>query len=146
MKVRLVTDGGSRGNPGKSASAALVFDEGGHLIAREGRCIGTATNNEAEYTALIIGLELCKELGATDVKHHSDSALVVNQMSGKWKAKQKPLIKLNWKAAELEQCFGSVRHQWVGSGNEFVEEADSLVNQCLDMGEGIKWIQPNVAV
>lgn len=141
MKVRLITDGGSRGNPGKSASAAIILDDGGSVvIARQGKCIGTGTNNIAEYQALILGLELCKEIGATEIKHHSDSSLVVNQMTGKWRVKDKALIRLNWKALELENGFISVKHVWLPNKNNYVEQADALVNQCLDASSDFKQI------
>jgi ribonuclease HI len=95
-KVVICTDGASLGNPGLAAVGAVVEDEQGRLITLVSRCIGQATNNQAEYTAIIAALEEAIRLGAEEVDVRSDSQLVVRQIQGEYRVKNaslKPLYK-----------------------------------------------------
>ena len=82
MKATLFADGGSRGNPGPAASGAVIFDEHGEVLREVGTFLGIATNNVAEWTGLLTGLEAAAELGVVDLAVRLDSELVVKQISG----------------------------------------------------------------
>src|SRR5579859_411490 len=90
-EAKLYTDGGSRGNPGKSASAYVICKTDGTVVEKSGQYIGVATNNQAEYTGFLRGLERARELGIDKVVLMSDSELVVSQMNGKYKVKNAEL-------------------------------------------------------
>jgi len=91
MKARLFTDGGARGNPGPAAFAYVVEAEDGTLLAAHGEAIGVATNNVAEYRALLAGLEKAGELGVDELEVVSDSELMVKQMRGEYRVKNEAL-------------------------------------------------------
>jgi ribonuclease HI len=123
-------DGGARGNPGPAAVAAVVSDEEGSVLAEEGRYIGEATNNVAEYKALLLGLEFARGLGARSVEVVNDSELVARQIGGQYKVKHAGLKPL-WEQAmtELRQFERwSVRNVPRAQN----ARADELVNQALD--------------
>lgn len=130
MKISLNTDGGSRGNPGKSACAFVIKDVKGDVIQQVGFYLGIATNNEAEYTALIKGLQACIDLKATDVTCFLDSELVVKQLNGQYKVKNERIKVLWGKVKDLEKSF--VKTSYVHVLREKNAEADKLVNQVLD--------------
>lgn len=135
-RVKLWTDGGSRGNPGPSAIGIVLEDDQGQLLAEVGRCIGVGTNNVAEYQALIEGLRLALELGAKEVQVVSDSELLVKQMSGEYRVKNEGLKEL---FAAAKECAGQfqrleIRH----SMREENVRADALVNKALDAAAGKK--------
>ena len=88
-------DGGSRGNPGPAAIAAVVTDPSGAMLAERAETIGEATNNVAEYRALLLGIDLAKQLGADEVEFVGDSMLIVEQVRGRWKVKQEHLRPLH---------------------------------------------------
>jgi ribonuclease HI len=123
-------DGGSRGNPGPAAIAAVVTDPSGKELAERAETIGEATNNVAEYRALLLGIDLAKELGADEVEFVGDSMLIVEQVRGNWKVKQEHLRPLHTKVRdalrELESW--SIRHVKRGEN----ERADELLNEALD--------------
>jgi ribonuclease HI len=123
-------DGGSRGNPGPAAVAAVVTDPSGEELAERAETIGEATNNVAEYRALLLGIDLAKELGADEVEFVGDSMLIVEQVRGNWKVKQEHLRPLHTKVKdglrELESW--SIRHVKRGEN----ERADELLNEALD--------------
>ncbi|MET0964760.1 MAG: reverse transcriptase-like protein, partial [Nakamurella sp.] len=97
--VIVYADGGSRGNPGPAGYGAVVFGpDGATVLAERAAALGTTTNNVAEYSGLIAGLQAAQELGATRVTARMDSKLVVEQMSGRWKVKHPPLRSLNAEA------------------------------------------------
>ena len=87
MKARLSTDGGARGNPGPAAFGYVLETEDGTVLAAHGQAIGVATNNVAEYRALLAGLQKAVELAVDDVDVVSDSQLLVRQMTGEYKVK-----------------------------------------------------------
>ena len=99
MKARLYTDGGARGNPGPAASAYVLETEDGSVIDSSGEAIGVATNNVAEYRALIAGLTAAAEAGVSDLEVVSDSELLVKQMRGDYRVKNPGLIDLSLEAA-----------------------------------------------
>ncbi len=130
MKVKLFTDGGARGNPGPAAYGFVLEAEDGSVLAAEGARIGVATNNVAEYRALIAGLERAVELAVPDVEVVSDSELLVKQMRGEYKVKNEALRQLSLEAARLARTIGKVRYTAVR--REHNELADRLVNEALD--------------
>ncbi len=130
MKAKLFTDGGARGNPGPAAYGFVLEAEDGSVLAAEGARIGVATNNVAEYRALIAGLERAVELAVPDVEVVSDSELLVKQMRGEYKVKNEALRELSLEAARLARTIGKVRYTAVR--REHNELADRLVNEALD--------------
>ena len=130
MRARLFTDGGARGNPGPAAAAFVLEAEGGTVLDARGEAIGVATNNVAEYRALVAGLAKAVELGVDDLEVVSDSELLVKQMRGEYKVKNAALIDLSLEATRLARQVGSVRYTAVR--REHNELADSLVNDALD--------------
>jgi probable phosphoglycerate mutase len=130
VKVKLFTDGGARGNPGPAAYGFVLEAEDGSVLAAEGARIGVATNNVAEYRALIAGLERAVELAVPDVEVVSDSELLVKQMRGEYKVKNEALRQLSLEAARLARTIGKVRYTAVR--REHNELADRLVNEALD--------------
>jgi ribonuclease H / adenosylcobalamin/alpha-ribazole phosphatase len=130
VRARLSTDGGARGNPGPAAYGYVLEAEDGTVLAAHGERIGTATNNVAEYRALVAGLEKALELHVDEVEVVSDSELVVKQMRGEYKVKNEALRELAEEAASLARQLGSVRYTAVR--REHNELADRLVNEALD--------------
>ena len=130
MKARLLTDGGARGNPGPAAAAYVLEADDGTVLAAHGEAIGVATNNVAEYRALVAGLERARELGVDELEVVSDSELLVKQMRGEYKVKNAALRELSTQAARLAQELAAVRYTAVR--REHNELADRLVNEALD--------------
>jgi probable phosphoglycerate mutase len=133
VKARLSTDGGARGNPGPAAYGYVLEGEDGTMLAAQGEAIGTATNNVAEYRALIAGLEKAVELGVDDLEVFSDSELLVKQMRGEYKVKKPALQDLSREAAGLAKQLESITYTAVR--REHNELADRLVNEALDASE-----------
>jgi ribonuclease HI len=123
-------DGGARGNPGPAAVAAVVRDREGNLLERRGELIGEATNNVAEYRAVLLGTSRAAELGASEVELIGDSELVVRQLTGEYKVKDAALRELHAQVGEALRQFDawSIRHV----RREQNEDADLLVNETLD--------------
>jgi probable phosphoglycerate mutase len=135
VKARLSTDGGARGNPGPAAYGYVLEGEDGEVLAAHGEAIGVATNNVAEYRALLAGLEKAVGLGVDDLEVVSDSELLVRQMTGEYRVKNAALQELQGDAARLARRVGRVRYTAVR--REHNELADRLVNEALDAaGEG----------
>ena len=132
MKATLWTDGGARGNPGPAAFAYVLEAEDGTALAAHGEAIGVATNNVAEYSALVAGLAKAVELGVRELEVISDSELMVKQMRGEYKVKNEALRELSVRAGRLARELGSVRYTAVR--REHNELADRLVNEALDAG------------
>ena len=130
MRARLFTDGGSRGNPGPAAYAYVLEADDGTVLAAHGEAIGVATNNVAEYSALVAGLEKAVELGVGELEVISDSELVVKQMRGEYKVKNAALRELSLRAAQLARGVRSVTYTAVR--REHIKLADRLVNEALD--------------
>ena len=130
MRATLFTDGGARGNPGPAAYGYVLEADDGTLLAAHGERIGVATNNVAEYRALIAGLEKALELGLDEVGVVSDSELLVRQMTGEYRVKNEALKKLNDEAERVARRIGEVSYTAVR--REHNELADRLVNEALD--------------
>jgi ribonuclease HI len=130
VKARLSTDGGARGNPGPAAYGYVLETDDGTVLAAHGEAIGIATNNVAEYRALVAGLEKALELQVDEVDVVSDSELLVKQMRGEYKVKNEALKELQRVAARLAGQLRSVSYTAVR--REHNELADQLVNEALD--------------
>jgi len=129
--LSIYTDAGARGNPGPAAIAVLIF-EGSKLVKQHGEYIGSATNNQAEYRAIIKGLELAHSLGKKELELFTDSELVARQLNGKYKVKEKGLKPLYEQAKAMEKKFEKVSYSSVSRGNLRIWLADKLVNKILD--------------
>lgn len=129
-RIRVNVDGGARGNPGPAAIAAVVTDDQGQVLRAESETIGTATNNVAEYRALILGIELAAELGADEVELIGDSELIVRQIEGRYKVKDAGLKPLHAEAKEALAKLPSWSIRHVKRAHN--AEADRLVNEALD--------------
>jgi len=134
VKARLFTDGGARGNPGPAAAAYVVEADDGTVLAAHGEAIGVATNNVAEYRALVAGLARAAELGVDELEVVSDSELLVKQMQGEYRVKNAALVELSLEAARLGRRLGRVTYRAVR--REQNELADRLVNEALDAAAG----------
>jgi ribonuclease HI len=130
VKARLSTDGGARGNPGPAAYGYVLEADDGTVLAAEGAKIGIATNNVAEYSALIAGLEKALELGVDQVEVVSDSELMVKQMTGEYRVKNEALRELSLEAGRLARRIGLVDYRAVRREQNTL--ADTLVNEALD--------------
>ncbi|HUD03332.1 MAG TPA: ribonuclease HI family protein [Patescibacteria group bacterium] len=126
----LFTDGGSRGNPGPSATAFVVFDMTDKIIKKDGTYIGDSTNNQAEYQAVKQGLSYLNQIGARVVHVYMDSLLVVNQMKGTYKIKNPDLFKVKKEVDKLIEGLESV--DFVHIPREMNRIADEKVNNVLD--------------
>ncbi len=129
----MYADGAARGNPGPAGAGAVLYDARGKRVAELARPLGHATNNVAEYSALILGLEEAKRRGATSIDVRMDSLLVVQQMRGLWRIKHPGLIPLALRAGELLASFRAreIRH----IPREENAAADELSNRAIDEGE-----------
>jgi ribonuclease HI len=129
-RVVVNVDGGARGNPGPAAIAAVVSTPDGQVVEERGERIGRATNNVAEYRALLLGLERARELGAREVELIGDSELVVRQVRGEYKVKNADLKPLRDQVSRALESFDSwtIRHV----RREDNAAADELVNAALD--------------
>jgi probable phosphoglycerate mutase len=134
VRARLFTDGGARGNPGPAAFGYVIEDADGATLAAHGEAIGVATNNVAEYSALIAGLEKAAELGVTELEVVSDSELMVRQMTGQYKVKNEALQELWADARRVARRIGGVSYRSVRREHNAL--ADRLVNEALDAATG----------
>lgn len=130
MKAILYSDGAARGNPGPAGAGAVLLDEDGHVIAELTKFLGVATNNVAEYTAFIIGLEEAKRRGVDDLDARMDSLLVVEQMRGRWKIKHPNMKPLALRAGELFASFPKRTIAHVPREENTI--ADALSNRAID--------------
>jgi ribonuclease H / adenosylcobalamin/alpha-ribazole phosphatase len=140
MRLVVEGDGGSRGNPGPAGYGAVVRDaQTGEVLAEVAEAIGVATNNVAEYRALIAGLEAAAEIAPrATLEVRMDSKLVVEQMSGRWRIKHPDLLPLADRARRLAAGFGKVRYGWVP--RERNTHADRLANEAMDAAaQGRPW-------
>jgi len=138
--MRLFADGGSRGNPGPSAAGFVLFElsadgKQGERVFEEGVFLGNATNNQAEYTAIVLGVKKAKELNVDELDVRLDSELAVRQLNGEYKVKNQELAKLFLQIHNLRQSFREIRFSHVR--REFNKEADAMVNRALDDALGV---------
>ncbi|MFH1315486.1 MAG: ribonuclease HI family protein [Candidatus Uhrbacteria bacterium] len=131
-KIQIFTDGGARGNPGPAAGAAVLQTQDGEVIATASKYMAHATNNQAEYTAIIIGLEKAKEIKAEEVEMFMDTELAVKQLNGEYKVKNPGLAKLFVQVLNLIHEFEKVTFTHVPRQHN--AEADALVNRTIDAG------------
>lgn len=131
-KVTVYSDGGARGNPGPAAIGVLICDEKGEMLTDHGETIGETTNNVAEYTAVLVGLELAKKFKPDEVDYYVDSELVARQISGQYKIKMPHLQTLCRQVKEKEKFFKKVKFTQVPRTHEKLRYVDRLVNQALD--------------
>lgn len=132
-KVVAYSDGGSRGNPGPSASGYVLLDEGGKVIYEGGSFLGITTNNVAEYQAVYLALEKALEFGACVVDMRMDSQLVANQMNGIYRVKHPDLAAIHARIQEMSAQFEKVTYTYVA--REYNKLADGMVNKILDQHE-----------
>ncbi|MFC1751535.1 ribonuclease HI family protein [Patescibacteria group bacterium] len=138
-KIVIFTDGGSRGNPGVSGVGVVISNARGHLIKKSSKNIGTRTNNEAEYEAVIFGLQKTKQIfGKEKVKGLTievkmDSELVARQLNGKYKIKEEKLVPLFIKVWNLKMDFGPVSFTEIPRAKN--KEADALANEAMNVKE-----------
>lgn len=130
MRLTLHCDGGSRGNPGPAAVGVVITDEAGEVVGEVSEVIGVATNNVAEYEAVIRGLERAGELGATEVDLVGDSELIAKQITGEYKVKHEDMKPLHAAARAALAGFDDWSIRTVP--RKLNADADALVNQALD--------------
>ena len=129
--LRIFSDGGSRGNPGPSAYA-LVVTENGKIIHEHSEFLGVHTNNYAEYRGLIAGLSFATNHGAKEVEFVMDSQLVIRQMNGEYKVKSPDMLELYKDAKALASLIPSVRFTNVRRSELLIPRADALLNEEMD--------------
>jgi ribonuclease HI len=130
MKVIVHVDGGARGNPGQAAAGSVVSSPAGEVLDESARLLGTATNNVAEYQALLLGLERARELGATEVEVVNDSELIAKQVRGVYKVKHEAMRPLHKQSLAALGGFSSWSIRTVPRAEN--AHADALVNAALD--------------
>jgi ribonuclease HI len=130
VKVVLHVDGGARGNPGPAAIGVVISDPGGGVLEELAEPIGMATNNVAEYRALLRGVERARALGATEVEIVNDSELVARQLTGAYKVKHPSMKPLYAEAIGALRGFDAWRIRSVPRAQN--ARADELVNEALD--------------
>ena len=129
-RVTVNVDGGARGNPGPAAIGVVLRDDDGELLAKVGEKIGEATNNVAEYRALLRGIELAKGHGADELELIGDSELVVRQVEGRYKVKNAGMKELHGEVVQALRGFDSWSTRHVRRAEN--ADADRLVNEALD--------------
>ena len=127
----IFTDGAARGNPGPASIGVIIKNEQGKPIASVSQCIGTTTNNQAEYMAIITALEKATSLGARQVDLYSDSELVVRQINGSYRVKKATLKPLYQRAKQLQNSLEGFTITHIPRQQN--TEADSLANRALDI-------------
>ena len=135
-KLTLYTDGGARGNPGPAAAGVVITNSDDEVLKTADRYLGETTNNQAEYRALILGLETVNKVSPNistvevELTVLMDSELIIRQMEGKYKVKAVDLIPLHEQAKQLSTHFGKITFRHIP--REKNARADALVNHCLD--------------
>ncbi|MDQ3263273.1 MAG: ribonuclease HI family protein [Myxococcota bacterium] len=129
-RVRIYSDGAARGNPGPSGAGAVLVAPNGQVVERLGKYLGVQTNNFAEYTALILGLQRAYELGVDEVEVFADSELIIRQLSGRYQVKSSSLRPLYEQALKLLNEFSRVK--LVHVPREMNAAADEMSNKAID--------------
>ncbi|MHA1214852.1 MAG: ribonuclease HI family protein [Candidatus Hodarchaeales archaeon] len=129
--IEIYTDGASRGNPGLSASA-FIFVRDNEIQYKSCKVIGTKTNNEAEYQAIILALQEAIKQSIRNIEVYSDSRLVIKQLNGEFRANKRHLQLLKNKIQSLSEKFASVKFVHVPRSNGWISKADELCNDCLN--------------
>jgi ribonuclease HI len=136
MKVVVHVDGGARGNPGPAAAACVISSPDGEVLGRQAQLLGTATNNVAEYRALLLGLKGARELGADEVEVVGDSELIAKQLQGVYRVKHEALRPLHREATTALQAFERWSIRTVPRAQN--ADADALVNEALDQARAAR--------
>ena len=131
-KLIIFTDGGARGNPGPAGIGAAIYDENKVMVAEISEYLGVATNNQAEYKALIAAISKAKQLGAKELDCYLDSELVVKQLKREYKVKNKELAPLFLSIHNLSLNFNKISYTHIP--RERNSEADRLANEAMDRG------------
>ncbi|MFA6908686.1 MAG: ribonuclease HI family protein [Patescibacteria group bacterium] len=129
IHLDIYTDGGARGNPGPSGIGAVIKREG-KVIGSYGEFIGTATNNQAEYRAVLLGIQKAKQHDGTHLHFYLDSELVASQLRREYKVKDAELAKLFVQIWNLTHDFKRLEFSWIPREQNY--EADAMVNQAID--------------
>lgn len=132
MKLIIYTDGGARGNPGPAGIGAVIYDENRRLVAEVSEFLGIATNNQAEYQAIIAALKKAAQFGAQELEFYLDSELAVKQLNREYKVKNKDLAPLFLMVHNLSLNFRKITYTHVTRDRN--QEADRLANQAMDQG------------
>jgi ribonuclease HI len=132
MKLIIYTDGGARGNPGPAGLGIAIYNEAREKVAELSRFLGVATNNQAEYRAVIVALEKARAMNADELEFYLDSELVVKQLNREYKVKNKDLAPLFLMIHNLSLSFRKITYTHVF--REQNEEADRLANEAMDRG------------
>lgn len=130
MKLFIYTDGGARGNPGPAGIGAVIYDENKNILAEVSEYLGVATNNQAEYKAVIAALKKAKDLGGTELAFYMDSELAVKQLNREYKVKNKDLAPLFLEVYNLSLSFKKISFSHIR--REFNQAADKLANEAMD--------------
>lgn len=131
-KLIIYTDGGARGNPGPAGIGVVIYDANKKIVAEISRYIGKTTNNQAEYQAVLAGINKAKDLGAGEVVFYLDSELVVKQLNGEYKVKNKELAPWFVKIYNVTLDFKKATFHHIR--RELNKEADRLANEAMDRG------------
>jgi len=131
-RVRTYSDGGARGNPGPGGIGVLICDPQDKILMEHKDTIGHATNNVAEYCALVAALTIAVEIEANEVEAFLDSELVVKQLTGQYRVKNEAIKQLVAEVRGLEKNFGRVSYQHLPRTHVMMRGADKLVNMALD--------------
>ncbi len=132
MELVIYIDGGSQGNPGRAGAGAILYNSRGELLSQSGQYIGTATNNVAEYTGLILALRQARQLHGRQLRIYSDSELMVKQYKGEYKVKSENLKPLYLEVKRLARQFESV--DLIHIPREKNRQADAYVNKIIREG------------
>jgi ribonuclease HI len=136
--VIVYTDGGSRGNPGPAAIGIVICDENSRILKQHCEFIGVATNNRAEYRAIIKALELAAHYTDKKVMCFLDSLLVINQLRGLYKIRKKRLLSLFYQVKTLEKKFEQVTYEYASNLHPIVARAHMLVNAAFKSKSKLK--------
>ena len=141
MKVTVYSDGGSRGNPGKSAYAIVVVSNG-RVVHEHAEFLGVHTNNYAEYRGLIAAINKAIELGADEAEFVMDSQLVIRQMTGEYRVRNPDMAVLHADAEALAALIPKVSYRNVRRSEEYIPRADALLNAEMDRHCSVEFIRP----
>ena len=132
-KLIIYTDGGARGNPGPAGIGAIIYDADKNILAELSEYIGIATNNQAEYRAVILAIKKALEIEAQELEFFLDSELVVKQLNGEYRVRNKDLMPIFLEIKNYLKNFSQVSFSHVR--RELNKEADRLANEAMDRGE-----------
>ena len=141
-KIHLYTDGGSRGNPGAGAIGIVICTDSNDILHEYSECIGHCTNNQAEYKALIKGLDLCAKYTRGEIVCFCDSELVVKHMNGQYRLKNDTLRELFHQVNKNAGIFSNITYQHVNRTHQRIQRADRLLNDAQNGNATNKQFNP----